>query len=112
MASGAKIGRTKKRNGSTQEEEWVIKGIYLRINVVQETGWKGKGTLLGDSMERIKLLLAFQDGMKSGRDPELLVSNHTGSKAQELTGQSLGLYINRANSKRCPEEFNQASEVF
>uniref|UniRef100_A0A0D3BTI8 Uncharacterized protein n=1 Tax=Brassica oleracea var. oleracea TaxID=109376 RepID=A0A0D3BTI8_BRAOL len=25
-----------------------------------------------------------------GHDPELLVSNHTGSKAQELTGQSLG----------------------
>ena len=26
-----------------------------------------------------------------GRDPELLVSNHTGSKAQGLTGQSPGL---------------------
>ncbi|KAF3557179.1 hypothetical protein F2Q69_00011839 [Brassica cretica] len=31
MASSAKIGRTKKRNGSTQEEEWVM--CTLRASV-------------------------------------------------------------------------------
>ena len=43
-----------------------------------------------------------------GRDPELLVSNHTGSKAQELTGQSLGRggFTLFPSSRFCPKGFS------
>ncbi|KAF2601609.1 hypothetical protein F2Q70_00025414 [Brassica cretica] len=33
MASGAKIGRTKKRNGSTQEEEWVMCTLRATVRI-------------------------------------------------------------------------------
>ncbi|KAF3556080.1 hypothetical protein F2Q69_00011840 [Brassica cretica] len=35
------------KDRENQEEKWIDSGrrIYLRINVVQETGWKGKGAL-------------------------------------------------------------------
>ena len=43
-----------------------------------------------------------------GRDPELLVSNHIGSKAQELTGQSLGFgeLYSFSLAKFCPTGFS------
>ncbi|WZZ70873.1 hypothetical protein YC2023_082243 [Brassica napus] len=46
--------------------------------------------------------------LQTGRDPELLVSNHTGSKAQELTGQSLGFgeLYSFSLSRFCPNGFS------
>ncbi|KAL0826790.1 hypothetical protein Bca101_050467 [Brassica carinata] len=47
-------------------------------------------------------------GKYEGRDPELLVSNHTGSKAQELTGQSLGFgeLYSFSLARFCPNGFS------